>query len=106
MRRLCTSLATFAACDDQSRPEAEQRLRLKYVIDQVPPLDVHSGQEGMDLYRQVTRKVALAEGVPLLDLARLMPKDLKFYSDTIHLTEEGEETLATLLASELERELL
>ncbi len=105
-RGLRVALATFAACDDPSRPEAEQRLRLKYVIDQVPPLDVRSGQEGMDLYRQVTRQVAVTEGVPLLDLARLMPKDLKFYSDTIHLTAEGEETLATLLASELERELL
>lgn len=109
MLRLCKArgvlpvVATFVGCDDPHRPEAEQRLRLRYVLEQVPPLDVRSSQKGIDLYRDLTRRVARAEGAPLVDLASLMTKDTSLYADTIHLTTEGENTLALLLARELER---
>lgn len=109
--RLCrargvrTVVATFAACDDPSLPGVEQELRLQYVAENVPQLDLATGQEGMDLYREVTRRVACTEGVPLVDLARTMTKDLRAYTDTIHFTPEGEALLARQLAEALPRVL-
>lgn len=94
-------VATFAACDDPTLPLPEQQRRLQYVTRQMPQLDVHSGQEGMDLYREITRRVAGEEGVPLIDLAQTMTKDLGAYTDTIHFTPEGERLLAERLAEGL-----
>jgi hypothetical protein len=39
----------------------------------MPVLDVADAERGMDLYREVTRRVASAQGVPLVDLARVAP---------------------------------
>jgi lysophospholipase L1-like esterase len=99
-------VATFAACDDPSRPLSEQERRLHYLTTQIPQLDVDSGQEGMDLYREITRQVAREEGAPLVDLARTMTKDLKAYTDTIHFTPDGERLLAERLVAGLKVEVL
>ena len=110
MVRLCRSrgvqpvLATFAACDDPSLPPAEQQRRLRYVTREIPQLDATTGQQAMELYRDVTRRVAREEGAPLVDLARRMTKDLSAFTDTIHFTPAGERRLAELLAEDLLRE--
>jgi lysophospholipase L1-like esterase len=110
MVRLCRSrgvqpvVATFAGCDDPSLPRAEQQRRLRYVTREIPQLDATTGQQAMELYRDVTRRVAREEGVPVVDLARRMTKDLSAYTDTVHFTPAGERRLAELLAEELLRE--
>jgi len=92
---------TFVGCDDARRPPEEQRLCLKYVLDNMPQLDVKSAQEGLDLYRQVTREVARKQNAPLIDAAARMSKDMALYGDTVHLTREGEDQLARLIAPEI-----
>jgi len=94
-------VATFAGCDDPSLPEAEQRRRLGLVLREMPALDLASANTGLALYRTVTRDVARLEGVPLIDLATLMTKDLVAYTDTVHFTPEGERRLAELVAAGL-----
>lgn len=109
MVRLCRShgvravIATFAGCDDASQPAEEQRRRMAYVTREIPQLDATSGMEAMELYRDMTRRVARAEGAPLVDLARLMPRDLDGFTDTVHFTPTGERRLAEILARELAR---
>jgi lysophospholipase L1-like esterase len=107
MIRLCRAagaqvvVATFAACDDVTAPPHEQRRRLKFVLDVMPELDVETAQRGFDLYRDVTRRVAREESLLLVDLASLMPRDLSYFTDTVHFTPDGERVLARLLAEHL-----
>lgn len=43
----------------------------------------------LELYNDVTRSVAVRRAMPLVDLAREMPKDSQYYYDWIHFTEAG-----------------
>jgi len=101
-RRVTPVVATFAGCDDPSRNEVERKRRLAYVLREVPDLDLAGAEAALDLYRNMTRRVAREEGAPLVDLARLMTKDLRAFTDTVHFTPEGE----SLLARHVERGLL
>jgi len=103
MVRLCRRngvspvLLTFAACDDSSLADAEQHRRLGLVFREMPALDPAAAHAAMNLYREVTRKVAQAEDAPLVDMAALMPKDLEAYTDTVHFTPAGARRFAELL---------
>lgn len=107
MIRLCRRqgvpvlVLTFAGCDQASGSAEEQRRRLRYVLDQVPPLDVDAALEGMSLYREKTRQVAEEERVPFFDLAAVMTKDLGAYADTVHFTPRGEREVAEHVAAAL-----
>jgi lysophospholipase L1-like esterase len=107
MVRLCRSrgvrvvMATFAGCDDPGAAPEARRLRVQYVLDQMPGLDVASAEHGLALYREITRRVAASENVPLVDLARALPRDDALYVDTIHFTAAGEQRVAVLLAQDL-----
>ena len=94
-------VVTFVGCDDARRSPDEQRLCLKYVLDNMPQLDAQRAQEGLDLYRQVTREVARKQNAPLVEAAARMTKDTAFYGDTVHLTPEGEDRLARVIAPEI-----
>jgi lysophospholipase L1-like esterase len=43
----------------------------------------------LELYNDVTRAVAAAARVPLIDLGRELPKDSRFFYDYVHFTNEG-----------------
>ena len=43
----------------------------------------------LELYNDVTREVGRDADVPVIDLARLMPKDSRYYYDFLHFTNEG-----------------
>jgi lysophospholipase L1-like esterase len=94
-------LATFAACDDAALPPAEIERRMSYVTREIPQLDPVTALRAMELYREVTRRVARTEGVPLVDLAVVLPKDLRAFTDTVHFTPEGERAVAEALAEAL-----
>jgi lysophospholipase L1-like esterase len=94
-------LITFPGCDDASLPADEQRRRLKYVLDRNPEVDAATAQQGLDLYREATRGVAVQEKTLLVDAATRMTKDTAAYTDTVHLTPQGEEQLARAIAPEL-----
>jgi len=49
----------------------------------------------------VSRRVAREMGVPVLDLAKLMPSDRQYFTDGVHFTEEGNAVMAHLIGSAL-----
>jgi lysophospholipase L1-like esterase len=55
----------------------------------------------LELYNDVTRRVAEEEGVFLIDLAAAMPKDSQYYRDMIHYTNEGSVMVAEILFPDL-----
>jgi lysophospholipase L1-like esterase len=59
----------------------------------------------MELYNDVTRKASAAAGVLLIDLAREMPKDSRFYSDWVHFTNEGAVVVGDIVFRHLEPKL-
>ena len=98
-------VATMAGCDDPAVPAPEQARRMAYVLARMPQLDVRSGQTGLDLYREATRRVARQESARLVDLARTIPKDTSAYTDTIHFTPAGEDLVAREIAAALAGEI-
>lgn len=51
----------------------------------------------MELYNEVTREVARERDVGLVDLARVLPKNSRYYYDYIHYTPAGTQKIARLL---------
>jgi lysophospholipase L1-like esterase len=55
----------------------------------------------LELYNDVTRQVGLDHGVLVIDLARQMPKDSRYYYDLMHYTNGGAEKVADIIAAQL-----
>lgn len=55
----------------------------------------------LELYNDVTRQVGRAQGVLVIDLAREMPKDSRYYFDLMHYTNTGADRVADLIAVQL-----
>jgi lysophospholipase L1-like esterase len=55
----------------------------------------------LELYNAVTRHIAAAMDVPIIDLAVKMPKDSKYFYDWIHFTREGSARVAEIVSTEL-----
>jgi hypothetical protein len=49
----------------------------------------------------VTRRVAATRQVLLVDLAREMPKDSRFFYDFLHFTNEGAQRVGEIIAADL-----
>jgi GDSL-like lipase/acylhydrolase family protein len=57
--------------------------------------------EALEIYNGVTRRVGLEENVPVVDLAREMPKSSRYFYDFIHMTNEGGEKAAEIIFHDL-----
>ena len=57
--------------------------------------------QSFEIYNDTMRHVAQSENVHLIDLARTMPKDTKYYLDTVHYTDAGAKKVAELVAGGL-----
>ena len=55
----------------------------------------------LEAYNDITRSVAVIQGVHLIDLAREMPKNSLFYYDEMHFTPEGADKVSEILAADL-----
>jgi len=55
----------------------------------------------LELYHDVTRRVASDTGVLLVDFARRMPKDSGLFYDWVHYTNAGAEKVAEIVADDL-----
>jgi lysophospholipase L1-like esterase len=55
----------------------------------------------LELYNDVTRRVASEAGVLLVELARRMPKDSGLFYDWVHYTNAGSEKVAEIVADDL-----
>jgi hypothetical protein len=53
------------------------------------------------LYNEETRTLARNRGLPLIDLARTLPKDSRFYFDFIHYSIEGAGEVARQVSDRL-----
>jgi lysophospholipase L1-like esterase len=60
-------------------------------------MDGATGWEVLELYNDVTRQVGREQGVPVIDLAREMPKDSRYYFDLMHYTNAGAAKIADLI---------
>jgi lysophospholipase L1-like esterase len=58
--------------------------------------------EMLEKYNDVTRALCREKGLPLIDLAREMPRDSRYYYDMSHFTNRGAAKVAGLVAEELE----
>ena len=56
---------------------------------------------GLEAYNEVTRRVAAARGLPCIDLAVDLPKDLSVFYDDVHFNEAGAALVAERLADAL-----
>jgi lysophospholipase L1-like esterase len=64
-------------------------------------MDGATGWQVLELYNDVTRQVGHAQGVLVIDLAREMPKDSRYYYDLMHYTNAGADKVAGLIAAQL-----
>ena len=82
------------------------------VVDDVTGVDLGKMEFGKDrdgalmwdrleLYNDQLRQLAKEGRIDVIDLARLMPKSYRYYSDSIHFTNAGAEKIAELLAGPL-----
>ena len=58
-----------------------------------------------ELYNDVTRTTSAAAGVLLIDLAREMPKDSRYFSDWVHFTNDGAALVGDIVFRHLEPKL-
>lgn len=56
-----------------------------------------------DLHNDILRQVAQARGVPVIDLAELIPGGRAYFADSTHFSFKGEEAAADILYQELTR---
>lgn len=57
--------------------------------------------EIMELYNEVTRRIGAVEELPVIDLARKMPKNSHYYYDFFHFTNEGSQQVAEIIYEDL-----
>lgn len=55
----------------------------------------------LESYNDVTRRIGAAEGVHVVDLARDMPKDSRFFYDFLHFTNEGSVVVGDIVFRQL-----
>jgi lysophospholipase L1-like esterase len=55
----------------------------------------------LELYNDVTRRIGATEGVLVVDLARDMPKDSRFFYDFLHFTNEGSVVVGDIIFRQL-----
>lgn len=79
-------LSTYASCMvDAIR---NSRVHIKY-------------REGLDQENEVLRRIAEAHAVPLVDNARLVKEDVRYFVDSVHFTPEGMRLIAENIGAEV-----
>lgn len=74
---------------------------LDYWVHRLSPFDYPTLVEGLRRYNDVISRVAEEESVPVVELARLMPKRVELYESTVHHSDEGEDEVARIVAEAL-----
>ena len=57
--------------------------------------------KGLALFNEVTREVAAARGLLLVDVAAAMPSDSRYFYDWTHYSKEGAAVLAGIFADRI-----
>ncbi|MBI3725520.1 SGNH/GDSL hydrolase family protein [bacterium] len=82
-------------------PEEQARLWMKNIGDygDGPNCDVPEFKKGHEGYNEAARVAAAREGTKLVDLERVVPRDLKHFLDDVHLTTAGNAVAAKEILS-------
>ncbi len=56
----------------------------------------------LELYNDVARRLSAKAGVRLIDLAREMPKDSRYFTDWVHYTNDGARLVGDIVFSHLQ----
>jgi lysophospholipase L1-like esterase len=64
-------------------------------------MDGATAWQVLELYNGVTREVGREQGVLVIDLAREMPKNSRYYFDLMHFTNAGAARVADIIATQL-----
>jgi len=72
--------------------------------DALPDFDTPEYREALAEHNAVLREVGSASGAATFDLASVFPRDSQFFTDIIHMTGEGGEIMARLIADFLVNE--
>jgi lysophospholipase L1-like esterase len=83
---------------DVTDPATGVNLAHKFVAKD---MDGATAWDILELYNDVTRKVGREQGVLVIDLAREMPKNSKYYFDLMHYTNAGAARVADIIAAHL-----
>lgn len=74
------------------------------LIYDVSGTEVSYGKERwqtLELYNNITRQVGIENGILVIDLAKEMPKNTKYYYDYYHFANEGSEKVAEIIYNSL-----
>jgi lysophospholipase L1-like esterase len=82
-------------------PGIDDRTQLDLGAIYVDGVDGETAWDMLERYNDVTRSVAKAAEIPVIDLASTLVKSSRFYYDTIHFTNEGADRVAALVYREL-----
>ncbi|MHC4225063.1 MAG: SGNH/GDSL hydrolase family protein, partial [Planctomycetota bacterium] len=74
---------------------------LDYWFHRLSPFEYPTLIEGIRRYNAVIRRIATEESVPVIELARLLPKRVELYESTVHHSDEGEDEVARIVADAL-----
>lgn len=66
-----------------------------------PDMDGATAWEVLELYNDAVRTTGRKQGAPVIDLARELPKNSKYYYDLMHFTYEGGSRVAQIVAGQL-----
>jgi len=86
-------LATQASLVQNPEAGAEERIDFRYQL-----LDQRGLARAFEEVYEITRNVATAEQVPLLDAATVLGGESAYLTDHVHLSPEGSEAMAQLVA--------
>ena len=73
-------------------------------LDEVDVYSYTNGRTGwreLELYNEVTRQVGKEHGLLVIDLARELPKNSRYYYDWVHYSNAGAEKVAEIIYSQL-----
>ena len=97
-------LVTEPVCFRPTREESERDgvPGLARWFDELSPFTYPALLDVLAAYCEEVRKLAVEERLPLVDLARRMPHDVRLYLTPVHHSDEGEEVVAGLVAEVLQ----
>jgi lysophospholipase L1-like esterase len=64
-------------------------------------IDYKKFKQLYDSFNEIIRSVAAESGVPLIDLARIVPQNSQYMYDTVHYHKQGSERVSEIIASRL-----
>ncbi len=97
-------LVTSATSFRSSMPAAQITSRAASALFFRPCYSGPQLAAAVDLLNAALREVAHEQGVPLIDMAQLLPPDPSLFGDASHFSVAGEEAFAAVIARELARQ--